>query len=729
MAELSDRKQQNQAFLQELERQRLNKPCLRIIDLRGKVAGECQAYQFGDRTHYLDDRAYLLVRQLMTRFDGRYTVGVHEALLSALKQLDSTESDNSHHSAKLPLMALDHPLQRAEVRIVHSTAVQLRLDDVLYHGHTIDLAVNAIRVSLKRTFSLQIGDTVLVSFDDLAQQYDLALLRKVSYQITKLEQDERYTFVVLRRLSGTDDAFSGWFKQWLANHATTRHKDIDNDLLNLQSQFYQRLWLSRLGEPLLWLGPTSLSQPLLALHVMPPAAQMLQHGKLSLSQWLEALPLQLTETASEVVAAFNARHSFSVALKNRAAVARLIDWHLNQPGSELLLLRSTRLSLEDKDRQQACDSISEVAPEAALKLHQRARQINNRVRVINLNPAFHHSRPAATVSSADLAGLQTLKSFFNADMPAPASLTSFIDRSKTRFYIHTPVTVTVADQQWQLQTLDVSADGLALKLPADAGVALNQRVYINFTRWQTLTRQVELSQIPYQVKNKLNWEGELRLGLARIKNNCPESLNRFFDWVIKENQASLRSNNEDLISSAESRLFGQALLPTLDSLPLFLGLDEEGRRQIQLIGETRDNAAGENTGLWQALNTAQIKLGELLKQANASETGSTDTTLYAYSSDNQHWTLALEQDFNSPRDKAVFVRRGLAARQFRIFRCHISALKGSDSEREADLIEQLQQRRPQRAHRVRQIRQQLSQLLGLVELSDISDVVTAFYAR
>ncbi|WP_438971446.1 hypothetical protein, partial [Methylophaga sp.] len=92
MADSSNRKQQNQAFLQELEKQRLAKDCNRIIDLRGKVAGECQAYEFGGRKHYLDDRAFLLVKQLMARFDGRYTIGVYESVLKALKLLAHQES-------------------------------------------------------------------------------------------------------------------------------------------------------------------------------------------------------------------------------------------------------------------------------------------------------------------------------------------------------------------------------------------------------------------------------------------------------------------------------------------------------------------------------------------------------------------------------------------------------------------------------------------------------------
>ncbi|MGK0250397.1 MAG: hypothetical protein ACI910_003166, partial [Oleispira sp.] len=80
MAKDNETSARNEAFLRQLEIQRLNKPCNRIIDLRGKVAGECQAYTFGERIHYLDDRAYLLAKQLLVRFNGRYTLGVYEAL-------------------------------------------------------------------------------------------------------------------------------------------------------------------------------------------------------------------------------------------------------------------------------------------------------------------------------------------------------------------------------------------------------------------------------------------------------------------------------------------------------------------------------------------------------------------------------------------------------------------------------------------------------------------------
>ncbi len=197
MADISNRKQQNQAFLQELEKQRLNKDCNRIIDLRGKVAGECQCYEFGDRQHYLDDRAYLLVKQLMARFDGRYTIGVYEAVLKALKLLAQQATPAKAQLDTPLLLRLDSSLQRSEERITFSTPIKLRLDDVLYNGHTVDIASQAIRIAFKRTHSLHADDIVRIEFTDFPHPDNEALLTAATYQIIKIDHDERYTTCLL----------------------------------------------------------------------------------------------------------------------------------------------------------------------------------------------------------------------------------------------------------------------------------------------------------------------------------------------------------------------------------------------------------------------------------------------------------------------------------------------------------------------------------------------------
>lgn len=726
MAELPSRKQQNQAFLQELEKQRLNKPCLRIIDLRGKVAGECQAYEFGERVHYLDDRAYLLVKQLMSRFDGRYTVGVYEALFKALKQLSApAHTSDEHHTGPI-FLQLDQVLQRSEIRTVISTAVKIRLDDMLYHGHSVDLSPHAIRVSCKRTFSLEPGDEVSVEFTELAEQSGLNGLRHVHFHILKVDHDDSHTTLVLHREPSHQDEVTLWLSQWLEHYASARQHDIDNELFNLQAEFYQRLWLARLTTPLLWLGAAADSPNILKLHLTTAAHHVLVASKLSESDWLAKLPLAASmNQQTDILCACDKQHSFSASVDQQGAVQSLINWHLATANSRLLLLQSAPVTLDADSRKECIDTIeTETGITGAAS---QLEQVTGLVTVCDLSLAFTHTLPTATVSAAQLSAWQTL-SPMQHPLPEPTTLQPFIQRNKARFYIRTPITVHSGEVQWQVETQDVSADGLAIQLPADAAVVLNQRLHIDFNRWQTMTRKVKLDAIPYQIKNIRLWQGRKQVGLARIKNNCPESLNSFFDWVIAQNQQTLRQNHQDVITAAESRLFSTALFPALRSVPVFLGLDNAGGRQIQLIGKTAVNDAARNHDFWQAVEQHSLRWTELLKQAAHQDNATLTTTLYAHKS-GQSWTLALEQDFSQAREKALFIRRGLDAHEFIAMHTTLTALKGQETEQENDLQQRLQQLRPQHAHRVRTLRQQLSQLVGMLELTDVSALIRHFYSR
>ncbi len=726
MAELPSRKQQNQAFLQELEKQRLNKPCLRIIDLRGKVAGECQAYEFGGRVHYLDDRAYLLVKQLMSRFAGRYTVGVYETLLKALKQLNDPAPAPIARHAGLPFRQMDQSLQRSETRTVVSTAVQIRLQDMLYHGHTVDLSPHAIRVSCKRTFSLEPGDEVSVEFTELAEQSGLNELRHVIFHILKINHENSHTSLVLQRESAPNDEVTLWLSQWLGQYASARQQDVDNELFNLQAEFYQRIWLSRLASPLLWLDAAADATHILKLHLTAAAHRVLVASQLNESDWLAKLPLAASiNQQSDMLCACDRQHSFSVSIAQQDAIQSLINWHIATANSQLLLLQPTSVAFDAHTLKRCIDTIETETgiADAASQLGQ----LNGLVTISDLSPAFSHMLPTQTVTAAQLSALQT-PSLVQHQLPEPTTLRPCIQRDKARFFIRTPITVSAGELQWQLETQDVSADGLAIQLPADAPVMLNQRLHIDFSRWQTLTSKVKLDAIPYQIMNIRQWQGQQQLGLARIKNNCPESLNRFFDWVIAQNQQTLRHNNQDVITAAEGQLFSAALLPTLRSVPVFLGLDNAGGRQIQLIGKTAANQADREHDFWLALEQQSLRWAGLLKQATQQDGDSQTTTLYAYKT-GQSWTLAIEQDFSQAREKALFIRRGLDASKFIAMHVTITALKGQEAEQEFDLQLRLQQFRTQRAHRVQALRQQLNQLVGMLELTDISALIRQIYSR
>ena len=248
----------NQQFLQQFERQRLNKPCNRIIELRGKVVGECQAYTFGGKTHYLDDRAYLLAKQLLDHFNNRYTFGVYESLLKALKSLPTSpaptnDKDNkavlSRDKNHVQLLPFDHQLRRKEPRIIFASPVEIRIADVLYHGTTMDITTSSISVSLKRTYTLDQNDEISVSFIELASEP--SLLSKVPYKILRINHDERRTQLILVRKRQDNSAVSQCIDAWSQQHNSAEYLDLNNELFNLATHYYLRLYCCSLTSSLI----------------------------------------------------------------------------------------------------------------------------------------------------------------------------------------------------------------------------------------------------------------------------------------------------------------------------------------------------------------------------------------------------------------------------------------------------------------------------------------------
>ena len=68
-------------FLIKMEVKRLARPCLRAIDLRGQVDGQCKLYEYNGIKHYLDDVAIEVFEQ-QVRIFGLYCFGVYEAVMA-----------------------------------------------------------------------------------------------------------------------------------------------------------------------------------------------------------------------------------------------------------------------------------------------------------------------------------------------------------------------------------------------------------------------------------------------------------------------------------------------------------------------------------------------------------------------------------------------------------------------------------------------------------------------
>ncbi|MFT7234578.1 MAG: hypothetical protein ACI9QV_000140 [Methylophagaceae bacterium] len=735
MADLGERLAKNKAFLQQQERVRMTKPSSLAIDLRNKVVGECQAYQFGGVTHYLDDRGYLLAKRLMERFDGQYTIGVYEMVLKAIKTLSQTtdlppvkvtQSILKPHSDQIQLLPFDKIFQRESLRILYTTRLEILLDDVMYHAATIDISSTSIRAVMKRAYTLNNNAIVIVNFMELKSKVDPELLLQVRHKIVKIEHDELRTHLILKRIDDTL-ALTNWFADWAVQHQSLRRLDVEHELLNIAHEFYLRLHHNTTKKPLIWLSKLNDPDPIKTIHLNPESEKIMTllldaEGKLNLS----LLPIQQVVDEQRGYLAFislenNIANSIVIPCDDRKNLALA----LSQPFEQVLLLQSYALSFSDDDFKQQFSHLFDINEAQANTLQLHLAGISQLITLSDISQSCRHL-PQSTDSTPELS-MMTNKQVLSSVLPQPEPLHHHIDRKSQRFLIHTDISLYLMDEHLLVSTLDVSEVGMSLALSGDFPVTEGTIVRINFIRWQSKTKKVTLSDIPFIVRRRQYWEGITTLGLERNVMACGKKLNRFFADIIEENRNQLALDNHDQFVIQESKLLGNQLTHAMPNLPFFLGLNTDKNRVIQAIAQTDANQADASVDLWQALSALATDMSELVRITLDNFTAIPNFGIYCYRNKASQWQIKTDLNLLSPEQKSAFINRALLQTEYRFFHCDLTGIKNISIGREPDLEQQLSGLRRHSPHHVRRIKELVKSLFAVGDLTDITPLIETVY--
>lgn len=735
MADLSDSKQRNLAFLRQLEQQRLQKPCTKIIDLRGKVAGECQAYSFGGLTHYLDDRAYLIAKQLLDRFNGRYTIGVNEVLLKALKSLPIDTPDAHQKQESKPILLrdkdsiqfieFDRLLARKEPRIYFTTAIELRISDVLYHANTVDITASSIRIVMKRVFTLSQGDSVTVNFSEFAADSSAKQMAKVNYSIFKIEHDDLRSYAILTRQRDENSAITHWLDNWSQQHNTLEHLDLNDLLLNLASHYYLRLFTATIASPLCWLSNSNAKDSLQIINVsnfakkfgplcqenhaidfsIVPFDQLLSEERFLLIIYLED----------------NALRSTLIPVGNKAKIARALAWsnQLEQPRILLLQSQSTQLNLNLIESE--LTQLKEINSDSTEALIEQLSAISHLAILTDISASCQNIMPSINTAEDHLfVSPDTV--VWQGDIPKPSPIYPYINVKNPRYFIKTAITLNLNNTSFDVMTSDLSVTGLSLSINGYLDIEPETIVKLNFTRWQSQTTTVKLNAVPYIIKQVDHWQGATVLGLKRDTKACTQSINRFFTSAIDRNKTQLAENNQRYFINQQSRVLYDAISKIISTIPFYLGMDANNKRILQALAT---NAASNSypTELWYAMQQLVTALSEQLKLAdNRIQFG-----LYCYIDSNENWQVTTDYQLTKPLQKAVFINSALQCQQFYFFHCSLLPIKPALLEQQDDLNQQLLKIRSHSSHKVKQIREVINSLFAVGELNDITDILTAAY--
>ncbi len=722
-------KAKNATFLQQLERQRLLKDCRRPIDLRGKVVGECHAYDIAGLTHFLDDRGYLLVKQLMSRFENRYTIGVYETVFKAVRILKNQPQETTTKlkpavltcdENHVQLISLGNQLQRKESRIVYSTNVELRFGEMLFQGTTLDIASEAIRISLKRIYTLEQGDVVLVSLPELSP-LDSKLLTNNPYQVTKVEHDERRSQLVLSLTEQASIEFVQWLKSWLEKQHQRLKFDVDHQLMNIVSQLYLRLYNAVSQQAFLWLTLPLQADSIAAIHFNKLAERTIKplfndNGKLELSR----LPVwQVCHTPSSRYLAFiyseeDSKRSVFCNCNDAYKLAQILNLHQVKSG-HLFLLQNHLLS----DRENVIETTDTADLPASLL--QQFSTVDTLVTVTDISESSRNLAQFKDVAAIESISIESNEKH-PLHLPPPTTLTNHIARKTPRFIIKTDIETDVFGQRYKVITNDVSEFGMSISLPGHVTVSEGSILRINFIRWQGQTKKVKLDRVPYTVQSMQYWEGITTLGLERNTYACGDKLNHFFATSLEKNKDQLIVDKHDALLSQASSFFNQHLAQNISSIPFYMAKNRAHQRLIQAVASSLNNHATDHLPLWQAIQARANALADLLRLVKDTGEKTLSFGLYCYQGGNNHWMVKMDADFSTAEQKSMFINRALLAQQRRFFHCTLSSIQ-PDITAETDLNQLLSRLRHQNANNVRHIKDIVHSLFAIGELTDITTIL------
>jgi len=726
------RSSKNKQFLQQLDRQRLSKTCNRIIDLRGKVPGECQAYTFGGKVHYLDDRAYLLAKQLLDHFNGRYTIGVYEAVLKALKSLSSDDSTNTPlkpNKAEVQLFPFDRELQRKEPRIIYATPVEIRIADVLYHGTTMDITSSAISVSLKRTYALDKNNRVSVNFLKLSTAEKSKLLSKISYSIFNIDHHENRTQLILTRDRHDNDELTQWLDKWSQHYSSGESVDLDYELINLTTHYYLRLYCRTLNSSLFWLNHHDQANPIKAFQMTEMAEKSLQvfHQK---PAGLDLSLLPLEEIISEkcdflllVIEDKDSANRYLVRRDQTKQVTNLLNWHSRHNNSQLFLIQVNSSSVELANFEQELEQVRDTSTEYFDTLKQRLIDISQLVTITNITNSCQQL--AQTSKSNEPA---KLTENWNGFIPAPSIFRHHIHRDNQRFLIRTSIHLHSPHENrlFKVITSDVSNTGLSVSLPGQVDLAVGSRITVDFVRWQSQAKKINLTRLPYLVRNNQFHSGASHLGLERDIYGCGPKINKFFATILERNKEQLVENNSDVYISQETKIFSSLLAQHLTAIPFYLAMGSNNQRRLQAVSTSHFNQA-DNSQLWQAMQDHVLMMSQLLSDLPDSADSSTSIGIYCYQDKSGAWQIQTDLTLTSAAQKTLFVHQALRHATQCFFHCTLTPIKPTLIEQEDDLNQKILQFHSRDAHKVKQLRTTLHSLFAVGELIDITDIIKSKY--
>lgn len=609
-------------FLLKMELKRLGQPCNYYIDLRGRVDGDVRPFEYGGKTHYLDDTAIKAFERGIKRY-GQFTIGLYEEVtntdnnyrvrhkqeteqrLQAVISGDpliikDTETDESPEQDKAGprIVHFASYCSRGEERMNFSIDIEVEMDDgEIFQASTVDLSVSGSKLKVPASRRLQAGQKIALHFTGLEQEFALGLSQGVPYQVIDSEVVDRAQYVRVKRLPlANEQGFTDFLKQFIHGNKRRYKVNLDNTLDAVIVKGYEQFYLPRIVSlPVFLAVRDGLPVPVSALttennrqHVQYFQDERQQSVLMQIlsGKRLKACLQKAPAERSTILYCFSHAakgklYFYSATADELAQQPKLqsvfFGFGAQKPSWRVFHLVVHRTHPQDSH---VLMSLPDTADEDIHKLNQPPSPIVQQFiqdfrYIAALTEINHHeSNLLYQQISFDESLLSQLKIFGHPKLdelpPLESAAVQYVNlRAEGRFLYKTRVMLKINQQHYiEAHTRDFSSRGLQVESHEQVAFQKGDKVQLALPDMQKISSKYGLQDLEYEVMAVS--KNQLIMNMRIIEQAEPHQGRLFFEQLIKNNRSKLTLADEAPRYAGLGQALRNMYVKALNSFPFFM---------------------------------------------------------------------------------------------------------------------------------------------------------------
>ncbi len=757
------------AFVEKMEEARLSRPCPSFVDMRGKVAGICKPYQYGDRIFHMDAASQSIFERRLSDNGGVFTQGAYEEIINGehtlryirqkREQAQRALDQKGALESNIDIIDFGFYRKREQERYELVTHLVVFTDENNYYGTTRDISDNGLLVLIPLNYTVKNGDVVHLSFYDERDEYitddDLKKLHKIPYEVRRTtEKGDRLVLALQRKIDEDDEANLAYLRKAIEDRRSRLRADTKGIVSNRSTEVFERYYADSAvpmslfynygrGESQLLGVGRSAGNELLHNFFKIDKTQY-DYSALNDARWLPPLIARCLErgaATSCIVTLYRFKgqksKSLHVISSDQLPSIKLFTllWaHLADAEQ-----RTFRLTLNpaqevpNEQMQEILQPMLQYFPEQVDAIEQTISSVKVVGTLLDLTDSLilatkqrgaHNLTPQRLLKAINSQFPDDLLSSFPRPIKQPKQILFGYhqQRNEERYIIELELVLMHFDETFHATSLDLSIRGLRVRLKDESGdFYKGQELSVCFTSLLT-SASVNLKKVIYKVVKVFDDTNEL--ALVRVSHSREDFLiDDFFNSLILRNKEILNIDAGDISDEILSALYENLMVADLQSVPLFLAR-KEGEMSVAHVAMTLQ---GNNLLDYLKNSKKQLELefinnpevlGRLMRLLKSSDDGQAEVMILSYRSAMSGELITVpDYEIDNREERVEFIRQMVRNKNYRILQLSISGLPHYTDDDERRILAPVYSQSMSHAKR---LKLKLDRLWAIGEINDVT---------